>query len=171
MAVAARWIRVETQAEPALRAAVAGFARACAGFARAQMPRSAPAVLWAHGCGGRASALALVAPLKFAPGRRQRWQAWGLSPLIAAFRHAGLRAYLEGGGIYVSGRQVAHCEAAAAGACAIVIASFKPPAGAFMDRLRERIESQHGWQFDHAWPSAAERAAIDEALAERVDAD
>jgi lipoate-protein ligase A len=32
--------------------------------------------------------------------------------------------------------------------------------------FRARIEAQHGWQFEHSWPTAAELAAIDEARVE-----
>jgi hypothetical protein len=149
MAVPARWIRIETGP---------GFARACEGFAHAQSVRSAPAVLWARA--EREIALAVVAPLKFAPGIAKRWRAWGLSPLIAAFRQAGLRAYLEEDGIWFGGRRVASGEARAAGGCVVVRAAFSPPGARFLDTVRERIESQLGWQFDHGWPSSAEREAM-----------
>ena len=153
MATPARWIRVDAEDGRGLRAA-------CAGFARAQSDRSAPAVLWAR------AGVALVAPHKFAPGRASRWGSWGLSPLIAAFRQAGLRAYLDEDGIWLSGRRIASSEAWAESACVVVTAGFAPPGGRFLDCLRERIESQHGWQFDHCWPSSAEK----EAMLERVSA-
>lgn len=154
MATPARWIRVDAQDAGDLRAA-------CDGFARVQSARSAPAVLWARDLG-----LALVAPSKFAPGRSRRWRSWGLAPLIAAFRQAGLRAYLNEGGVWLSGRCIASSEAWPAGACVVVTARFSPPDGQFLDLLRERIESQHGWQFDHCWPSSAEK----EAMLEQADA-
>ena len=158
MAIAARWIRLETDGAPALRAA-------CAGFALAQSAGSAPAVLWSR-AGEDGLAFALVAPLKFAPGRLQRWRSWALSPLIAAFRQAGLRAYLEGDGVCLSGRRIAGSEVSAVGGCAVVAASFALPDARFMDRLRERIESQHGWQFDHSWPTEQEK----EVMLERANA-
>lgn len=148
MATRARWIRIEAGEERDLRAG-------CDGFARAQSACSAPAVLWARGIG-----LALVVPAKFAPGRSQRWRAWGLAPLIAAFRQAGLRAYLDEDGVWLSGRRIASSEAWQSGACIVVTAAFAAPDGKFLDRVRERIESQHGWQFDHGWPSSAEKGAM-----------
>jgi hypothetical protein len=148
MATPARWIRLEAVDAGGLRAA-------CDGFARAQSASSAPAVLWSREIG-----VALVVPMKFAPGRPRRWHAWGLSPLIAAFRQGGLRAYLEDDGVWASGRRLASSEAWAAGACVVVVARFPAPAREFLERLRERIESQHGWQFDHCWPSSAEKEAI-----------
>jgi len=99
-------------------------------------------------------------PLKYAPGRARRWRSWGLSPLIAALRQAGLRAYLEGDGVWASGRRIASSEAWTSGACAVVTACFAAPSGQFLERVRERIESQHGWQFDHCWPSSTEKEAM-----------
>lgn len=165
MAIPARWIRIEAHAGPALPAASAGFARACAGFAHAQTARSAPAVLWTQTA--RELAVALVVPLKFAPGRSRRWCSWGLSPLIAAFRQAGLRAYHDADGIWSGGRRIASGEARPVGECVVVAMGFAPPSHQFLQSVRERIESQHGWQFDHAWPSAAEK----EAMLEQVDVD
>ena len=150
MAIPARWIRVDAGDGRELRAA-------CDGFARAQSARSAPAVLWARELG-----LALVAPLKFAPGRAQRWRSWGLAPLIAAFRRAGLRAYLEDDGVWLSGRRIASSEAWPVGACVVIAAHFHAPHAQFLDWVRERIESQHGWQFDHCWPSSVEQDAMQE---------
>ncbi len=158
MAIAARWIRLEANGGVVLRAASAGFARA-------QSPDSAPAALWTEESSPDL-AFALVVPLKFAPGRARRWRAWALSPLIAAYRHVGLRAYLEADGIRASGRRIAACEASLVGACAVVVSTFTPPAGRFLEQLRQRIESQHGWQFDHSWPSSAEK----EVMLERVNA-
>ena len=69
MAIAARWIRLHPPGLAALNAA-------CAGFARAQAPDAAPAALWAR-CGDDRHALAVVAPLKFLPGRETRWRDYG----------------------------------------------------------------------------------------------
>lgn len=41
-----------------------------------------------------------------------------------------------------------------------------PPERELEEVFRARIEAQHGWQFEHAWPSAAEVEAIAEARAE-----
>ena len=73
-----------------------------------------------------------------------------------------------------AGRRIAASEAAAVGDCAVVSSSFLarlPRAHAgWTERsvehaFRDRIEAQHGWQFENCWPSAAERAEIAEALA------
>ena len=163
MAHAARWIRLDPGGTLALHAA-------CAGFANSQPSRAVPAALWARTDDGR-FALALIAPLKFAPGRSPRWRAWALAPLVAAYRQFGLRAYREPDGICLGSRRIATCDASAIGECAVVMSSFLPLKCNFMDAYRGRIESQHGWQFDHSWPSAAEREAIADALAgEKADA-
>lgn len=157
MAVAARWIRLETDGRVPLRAVYAAFAQA-------QPSRASPAVLWARAVDG-ALAFALVVPLRLAPGRALRWRAWALAPLIATYRAFGVRAYLDGDCVCLSGRSIATCDASAIGGCAVVVSSFPSMQCNFMDVFRGRIESQHGWQFDHSWPSAAEQAAIAEALA------
>lgn len=41
-----------------------------------------------------------------------------------------------------------------------------PPERVLEAALRVRIEAQHGWQFESAWPTAREQAAIDEAQAD-----
>ena len=163
MAIGARWIRLQRGEAPALRAAYAGFALA-------QSARAAPTVLWAGAAGGQIT-FAVVAPLKFAPGRARRWRAWALAPLIATYRQLGLRAYLDGDGIVLSGRRIAASHATAIGKCAVIVSSFLSLDCEFMDQFRSRIEAQHGWQFDHSWPSATEREAIADALAgEKADA-
>lgn len=156
MAVAARWIRLDPGGVPGLRAASAGFALA-------QSARAAPAVLWAGSAAGRI-AFAVVAPLKFAPGRSRRWRSWALAPLIAAYRQFGLRAYLEGDGVFLSGREIAGSDAAAVGECAVVASSCLAQIPGLNDAFRGRIEAQHGWQFDHSWPTAAENEAITGAI-------
>ena len=151
--ILARWIRLE-------RDCLAAFA----GFARVQSARAAPAVLWAHTAEGNV-ACALVAPLKFAPGRSRRWFSWALAPLVAAYRQFGMRAYMEANAIYLSGGRVATCESLSIGECAVVVSCFLPVERDFLEALRGRIEAQQGWQFDNSWPSDAEREAIDDALA------
>lgn len=157
MSRAARWIRLDAHGEAALRAAGAGFAVA-------QSPRAAPALLWAR-TGGERVACALVAPLKFAPGRARRWPAWALAPLVASYRLFGLRAYLEADAVCLGGGRIACSESRVIGQCAVVVTSFPLAEGGFMEAFRGRIEAQQGWQFDNSWPSASERAAIDDALA------
>ena len=166
MAVAARWIRLATDARVPPRTVYAAFALA-------QPSRASPAVLWARAADS-GLAFALVVPLRLAPGRAVRWRSWALAPLIATYRAFGVRAYLDGDRVCRSGRGIAQSEAAAVGCCAGIAASFLPrlpEAGAawtersLIDAFRARIEAQHGWQFDSSWPSAGEQAAIAEALA------
>lgn len=157
MAIVARWIRLHPPGMAAVHAA-------CAGFARAQAPQAAPAVLWARCADGR-HALAVVAPLKFLPGRSTRWRSWLLAPLVATYRRGGLSAYFDADRICLSGRPISGVAASALGACAVVVADFAPWGEAFIESLRHRIEAQYGWQFDHSWPSEPEREAIAAALA------
>ena len=158
MAIVARWIRIDRGAAVALRATFAAFARAQSRFSR-------PAVLWGR-TGESGCAFALVAPFKFAPGRRQRWHAWALAPLVAAWRRHGVRACLETDSVSLSGERIAASESTAVGDCALVVCSLDWPEREFMETLRERIGSQHGWQFDHCWPSNAERLAMAGVLAD-----
>jgi len=154
--ILARWIHLEQNSRAALRAAFSGFARA-------QPARAAPTVLWARAEEGRV-ACALVAPLKFAPGRPRRWPAWALAPLIASYRLFGMRAYLEADAIRLSGGSIATCECMTVGECAVAVSCFLPADGNFMEAFRYRIEAQQGWQFDNSWPTNEERAAIGGAL-------
>lgn len=156
MAFAARWIRLHLRDSTVMRGA-------CEGFARAQAAGAAPAVLWT-GADGERHAFAVVAPLQFLPGRSARWRAWALSPLVAAYRQRGLSAYTDADRICLSGRPITGVEAAAVGACSVVVADFEPWGEGFMDALRQRAEAQYGWQFDHCWPSPAERQAIAEVI-------
>ncbi len=156
MSVAARWIRLHLRESTAMRGA-------CEGFARAQSPAAAPAVLWT-GSDGERHAFAVVAPNRFLPGRSARWRAWALSPLVAAYRQHGLSAYADADRICLSGRPITGVEAAAVGACVVVVADFEPWGEGFVDVLRQRAEAQYGWQFDHSWPSPEERQAIAEVV-------
>ncbi|MCC6211269.1 MAG: hypothetical protein IT513_09535 [Burkholderiales bacterium] len=160
MSVAARWIRLSADGVPSLQAA-------CAGFARVQGPDSAPAALWAR-CGDDRHAIAVVAPLKFVPGRSSRWCAWLLAPLVAAYRVRGVTAYFDADRICLSGQPISGVGASAVGACAVVVADFAAWGEAFLQALRLRVEAQYGWRFDTSWPSAAEREAIAGALAAGV---
>jgi hypothetical protein len=177
MAFAARWIRSVPVGPYDLHAA-------CAGLALAQGARAAPIVFWARvsapvlqdPCRIEENhfAFAVIARLRLAPGRRSRWRAWALAPALAAYRHFGVRAYLDDDAICLNGRRIAACGAQAIGDCAVVVSSFLPrPPGALAEwverdlegALRSRIEAQHGWQFENSWPSDTERMAIADALA------
>jgi hypothetical protein len=160
MAIMARWIRLHPPGIRALQAV-------CAGFARAQAPDAPPTVLWAGGEDPQ-RLLAIVAPLKFLPGRDTRWRAWLLAPLVATYRQCGLSAYTDAERICLSGQPISDVHATRIGACAVVVADFAAWGEAFMERLRCRVEAQYGWQFDHSWPSERERDAIADALAAEV---
>ena len=126
---------------------------------------------------------ALLVPLRLAPGRRARWVSWGLSPLVAALRRFGLAAYLEGGSILVQAQRIAGGYAQECGSCALVLGRFPAEIRAdsrqrlrfdawlaALDReararqvlaaFRASLEAQYDWQFDTAWPTEAELAAI-----------
>ena len=180
MGIGARWIRLGSSGTHELRAA-------CVGLSSSQPGRAAPILLW-----GRASAsmvgdllnveeghftFVLIAPLRLAPGRASRWRAWGLAPALATYRQFGVRAYFDEGALCLNGRTIGESGALAIGGCALVAGSFLPRLPTALDRwvegdlegvFRERIEAQHGWEFENSWPSAAERAAIAEALAEEL---
>jgi len=159
MAIAARWIRLHPPGLAAMRAA-------CAGFARMQRADSTPALLWAGIEDGR-HAYSIVAPLKHLPGRRSRWRSWALAPLVASYRRCGLSAYTDADRICLSGQPITGVGATAVGDCAVVVADFVAWGEAFMDSLRHRVEAQYGWQFDTAWPTETENAAMyDARLAE-----
>ena len=91
--------------------------------------------------------------------------------------------------VWLRGAPIAHGAASAIGECAVVVAGFSlgelpqlplrvSTPGAlsqglwrplralcsrdFEDALRRKLEAQHGWRFEHCWPSAREKAAIDE---------
>jgi hypothetical protein len=183
MAFAARWIRSAPVGPYDLHAA-------CIGLALALGARAAPVVFWARvnapvlgdpcDIEEHHFAFALVVPLRLAPGRRSRWRAWALAPALAAYRHFGVRAYLDDDAICLNGRRIAACGAQTIGGCAVVASSFLPrlpgPLADWVERdlesaLRTRIEAQHGWEFENSWPSETERLAIADALAgEAADA-
>ena len=156
MATAARWIRLHPPGLAAMRAA-------CSAFARAQAPGCTPAVLWGSGEDLR-HALAIVAPLKYLPGRSTRWRSWALAPLVATYRRCGLSAYYDSDRICLSGQPISGIDATTSGACAVIVADFTAWGVDFMDALRGRIEAQYGWQFDNSWPGESERDAIAKAL-------
>jgi hypothetical protein len=145
MAQAARWMRMR----------LGDGGGAAAALAAAQPPAADPILVWLRAAGE--SAFALIAPQRLAPGRVRRWLAWGAMPAIATCRGFGLPAYLEEESIWLHGRRVARLSAARVGACALIEGSFPQSLSAepgLEAAFRQRIEAQHGWQFDTAWPGA-----------------
>jgi hypothetical protein len=155
----ARWIRLGSPGP-------AEFEAACARLATAQSDRAAPILAWAQGqdverVAPRSHLFALIAPLKHAPGRRQRWFAWGAVAAAATCRQFGLPAYIEGEALWLHGRRIAEGSARAVGECALIASSFPAQCLAVAPReleqaFRLRLEAQHGWQFDTSWPTESE---------------
>jgi hypothetical protein len=153
--VKARWIRLGAIGQ-------ADFDAACASIAAAQPRDAAPVLLW-----GEEAArypFALIAPLKFAPGRRRRWLAWGLAAAVAAYRQFGVPAYLNDE-LCLHGRGIAQSRVLELGDCALIASSFlmrfpgscvATPSFELEHAFRLRLEAQHGWQFDHSWPTELE---------------
>jgi hypothetical protein len=154
----ARWIRLgalEPQEFEPLYARLAAVQPRCA----------PPALLWAQAPAH--FLFALVAPRKLAPGRPARWFSWAAAPAIATYRQFGLAAYLEGEAMWLHGRRIAEASVHSIGECVVVASSFLAqfpakcvpvPSRDLEDAFRIRLEAQHGWQFDHSWPTAPERA-------------
>src|SRR5271154_27549 len=125
MGNAARWMRLGPIGPQALLASCAGMASHRA---------AAPVVLWAQAVAPVVSdwirveqhhfAFALIVPLRLAPGRRSRWRAWGLTPALAAYRHFGLRAYLDGDALHLDGRRIGESGAQEMDGCAVIASSF-----------------------------------------------
>src|SRR6185369_10393645 len=100
----ARWIRLSFSSELDFEEAIVRFALA---QPRQASPAAAPILLW-----GETAAeyrFALLAPVRFAPGKRARWAAWGLAPAVAAYRQFGVAACLGESGIWLHGRRIAEC--------------------------------------------------------------
>ena len=155
----ARWIRLGALAQRE-------FDAACAALAAAQPRDAAPIVLWAEEAARYP--FALVAPLKFAPGRKDRWLSWGLASAVATYRQFGVPAYLDGD-IRLHGRDIAQSAVAPVGECAVIASSFlmrfpercmATPSFELEQAFRLRLEAQHGWSFDSSWPSAAEAVSL-----------
>ena len=185
----ARWIRLDDEG-------VSGLPVVCRGFARSQGERDAPVCLWGR---PKASirlddglwadpgeyAFALLVPCRVAPGRRDRWLAWGLSPVVAALRRFGAHAYLDGQAICLHGARIGGGTAQEIDGCAVIYGAFpaEPPQSGERGKLleidpwlsalnregcarqmlaafRNALEVQHGWQFDTDWLSGAELSAI-----------
>ena len=154
----ARWIRLGAVAQREFDATYAAIAAV-------QGQRAAPVLLW-----GEEAArypFALVAPLKFAPGRAQRWLSWGLAAAAATYRQFGVPAYLDDE-LFLHGHDIAQSRVSALGECAVIASSFlmrfpgscvATPSRELEHAFRLRLEAQHGWEFDHSWLSAPECAA------------
>jgi hypothetical protein len=151
----ARWMRLGALER-------AKFGSACAALAAAQARSAAPILLWAEEAAYYP--FALIAPLKFAPGRRRRWLSWGLASAVATYRQFGVPAYLDDE-LRLHGRNIADSRAGQVGECAVVVSSFlmrfpgscvATPSFELEQAFRLRLEAQHGWQFEHSWPSASE---------------
>ncbi len=155
----ARWMRRRFSGE-------LEFEEAAVRLAVAQPRQASPIVLW-----GEAETeyrFALLAPARLAPGKRARWAAWGLAPAVAAYRQFGLAAYLDEADIWLHGRRISRSLVEAIGECALVASALlmhfpskcvATPSAAFEQAFRLRLEAQHGWTFEHSWPSERERLA------------
>ena len=152
----ARWIRYGPAAQCEFDAAVVSLAKV-------QLPDAVPILLWSEEAARYP--FALIAPRKFAPGRVSRWIAWGLASAVATYRQFGVPAYFDAGALWLHGRKIAEASVVALGECAVIASSFLArfpakcvvtPSVLLEQAFRLRLEAQHGWQFDHSWPQAAE---------------
>jgi hypothetical protein len=141
------------------------FDEAWARLAVAQARQASPILLW--GESDACYPFALIAPLRVAPGRRVRWLSWGLAPAVATYRQFGVPAYLDEGDIWLHGRRISESAVKTLGQCLVLTSSFlmqfpekcvATPSAALEQAFRQRLEAQHGWQFEHSWPSEAEMA-------------
>lgn len=129
----------------------------CAQLAALQGASADPILVWLRAAGE--CAFALIAPLRLVPGRAWRWLAWGAMPAIATCRQYGVPAYLEGNAIWLRGRRAAPLAADRIGECALIEGRFPGDVALVPDletTFRERVEAQHGWRFETAWPSGRE---------------
>ena len=155
----ARWIRLGALAQREFDAAYASLASV-------QARTAAPILLWAEEAAR--FPFALIAPLKYAPGRRDRWLSWGLAAAVATYRQFGVPAYLDGE-ITLHARRIAQTRVGELGECAVVTSSFlmrfpescvATPSRELEQAFRLRLEAQHGWSFEFSWPSRREAEAI-----------
>ena len=155
----ARWIRLGAVVQREFDATYAAIAAV-------QRRTASPVLLWGAQVADDAARypFALVAPLKFAPGRAQRWLSWGLAAVVATYRQFGVPAYLDGE-LFLHGRDIAQSRALAMGECAVIASSFlmrfpgscvATPSFELEQAFRLRLEAQHGWEFDHSWPTEPE---------------
>ncbi len=156
----ARWIRMRSGSAPS---EPLDFEEAYLRLAVAQPRQASPILLWGEGAGQYL--FALVAPLRLAPGKRLRWPSWGLAPAVAAYRQFGVPAYFEEGVIWLHGKKISECVVETIGECVVIASSFlmqfpaqcvATPSPEFEQAFRLRLEAQHGWQFEHSWPSERE---------------
>jgi hypothetical protein len=159
----ARWIRLGSPGP-------SEFDFACVRLAQAQAGCAAPILAWAQGqdveqVTVRRHLFALIAPLKYAPGRRARWFSWAAASAAATYRQFGLPAYVEGEALWLHGRKIADGAVSTVGECAVVASSFlacfpaqcvATPPPDLEQAFRLRLEAQHGWQFDTSWPTESE---------------
>lgn len=154
----ARWIRMGLL-EPI------EFETAFTRLAAAQRADALPVLAW--GQAERHYQFALVVPRRRAPGREDRWHAWGLSAAIATYRQFGYAATLDEGGISLYGRRIGEAAVRTVAHCVVVASTFLlrfpeacviTPSSALEQAFRLRLEAQHGWQFDHSWPTQLEEA-------------
>jgi hypothetical protein len=124
MARRARWIRLEPVDAD-------GFHAVCAGFSGSQQRAAPPVVLWTCAESAidglapedeREYLFAIVAPATVAPGCASRWLAWALSPVVAAYRDFGLRAYFNGADICLHGRRIGSGKAEPVGDFVLIVA-------------------------------------------------
>jgi hypothetical protein len=153
----ARWIRLGTVERKV-------FDETCSALAAAQARSAPPILLWAEEAAYYP--FALIAPLKFAPGRSSRWFSWALAPVVATYRQFGIPAYLDDE-IRLHGRNIADSSVTAVGECAVAVSSFLmrfpgncvvTPSTELEQAFRLRLEAQHGWSFEYSWPSRPETA-------------
>jgi hypothetical protein len=196
----ARWISLDPEGVSGVVAVCRGFARTLGESGAPRAPRSAPICLWGRAAepvrlddelwaGPGEFVFALLVPRRLAPGRADRWLAWGLSPVVAALRRFGAHAYLDGNGVCLHGSRIGGGVAREIDGCAAILGTFpaEPPPrfdergerGALLEfdpwlaalnregrarqilaAFRSALEVQHGWQFDTGWPSEAELSAI-----------
>ena len=151
----ARWIRLGAIGQPEFDAAYASIAAV-------QSRSAAPVLLWAEEAARYP--FALIAPLKFAPGRTSRWLSWGLAAAVATYRQFGVPAYLNDE-LFLHGRDIAQSRVVTLGECAVIASSFlmrfpgscvATPSVELEHAFRLRLEAQHGWQFDYSWPTEPE---------------
>jgi hypothetical protein len=172
MARRARWIRLGP-------VDARDFHAACAGLAGSQGRAAAPIVLWACGkspldglvpADKREFLFAVVAPVHVAPGRSARWVSWALSPVVAAYRDFGLRAYLSGAAIYLHGRRIGGGQAELIGDCVVIASKLKASfeGGALFDSVPHRSPEFGAWLREGLGLAMTQWGAEGDAPAERA---
>lgn len=161
MARAARWIRVAPIEDEAGHWAISSA------FAGAQREGAPPVLMWVQGAARHD--FALIVPRSLAPGRTARWTAWALSPAIALCRQFGMPVYLDEGRLWLHGRCYAGSRTEEVGGFMLTASSMSIPFPVerhVEDAFRLRIEAQHDWRFETAWPTHEEADAMAEARSE-----